>query len=276
MSGIDVSGSRRQALRSTAERDRHARPARAAPARKPSTSTAAGILLRGTAGGSVTGITARGAQNGIGLVEASGAYMADNDLSGNSGWAVHLFRSTHNTIVRNQAVRTRRCPMPEADCGAAAVLRARGQRLQHHRRQRSHRLEHRRAADRPGAADPALGRATWSTATTPRSPRWPRSRPGAPGASPSSRTGPTARPPDSSSSGSAAGIDPRQHRDRRPAGRHRGHARRRHRPRGQRAARRPGGHPDHDAGYRAAAEPRVPDRRQHAGRRGARGSCCRA
>jgi parallel beta-helix repeat protein len=79
-------------------------------------------MLRGTVGASVTGITAHGAQNGIGLVDASGSYVADNDLADNSGWAIHLFRSSHNTILRNDASRTRRCPTPDTDCSAAAVL----------------------------------------------------------------------------------------------------------------------------------------------------------
>ena len=121
LGGIDVSGSRRQALRSTAERtdtsDRldHAHP-------EVFGQYGGGILLRGTTGTSVTGIIAHGAQNGIGLVETSATYVADNDLSDNSGWAIHLFRSSHNTLVRNRASRTRRCPAPGGGCGAAAVL----------------------------------------------------------------------------------------------------------------------------------------------------------
>jgi parallel beta-helix repeat protein len=121
ISGIDVSGSRRQALHSTEELtdslDRLDATHGEAIERY-----GGGALFRGTTGGSITAITARGAQNGVGLVDATGAYVADNDVSDNSGWGVHLFRSTHNTIVRNQASRTRRCPMSEADCGAAAVL----------------------------------------------------------------------------------------------------------------------------------------------------------
>ena len=121
LSGIDVSGSRRQLLRSTAERtDTADRLDSAHP--EVFDSYGGGILLRGTTGASVTGTIAHGAQNGIGLIDASATYVADNDLSDNSGWAVHLFRSSHNTIARNQAARTRRCPAPEADCGAAAIL----------------------------------------------------------------------------------------------------------------------------------------------------------
>jgi len=82
----------------------------------------AGLMLRGTTGASVTGITAHGTQNGIGLVEASASYVADNDLADNSGWAIHLFRSSHNSILRNDASRTRRCPTPGTDCSAAAIL----------------------------------------------------------------------------------------------------------------------------------------------------------
>ena len=83
-----------------------------------------GILLQGTVAASVTGITARGAQNGIGLVDARESYVADNDVSSNDGWAIHLWRSTANTITRNRASGTRRCEsqVPAADCGAAALL----------------------------------------------------------------------------------------------------------------------------------------------------------
>lgn len=121
LSGIDVSGSRRQALRSTAERtDTADRLDLARPA--VFERYGAGILLRGTDGASVTGVIAHGGQNGIGLVEARGTYVADNELSGNTGWAIHLYRSSRNIVVRNQADRTRRCPAPGADCGAAAIL----------------------------------------------------------------------------------------------------------------------------------------------------------
>jgi parallel beta-helix repeat protein len=120
LSGIDVSGSRRQTLRST--------DARADAADRldvtglgASDGYGAGVLLRGTAAATVTGVIAHAAQNGIALVDATGSYVAGNDLSGNSGWAVHLFRSSHNTILRNDASRTRRCPAP-TDCGAAAIL----------------------------------------------------------------------------------------------------------------------------------------------------------
>jgi parallel beta-helix repeat protein len=121
LAGIDVSGSRRQELRSTAERTDSAD--RLDPAHLEALDQyGGGVLLRGTIGASVTGISAHAGQTGIGLVDASESYVADNDVSDNSGWAVHLFRSSHNSVLRNQAARTLRCPAPLADCGAAAVL----------------------------------------------------------------------------------------------------------------------------------------------------------
>lgn len=120
LSGIDVSGSRRQRLRSTEQRSDSADRLDVATL-DASDQYGGGVLLRGTVAATVSGVVAHGAQNGIGLVDATESYVADNDLSGNSGWAVHLFRSSHNTIVRNDASRTRRCPATN-DCGAVAVL----------------------------------------------------------------------------------------------------------------------------------------------------------
>ena len=123
LSGMDVSGSRRQTLRSTAERpDSADRLELARPA--VFEQYGGGILLSGTVGASVTGIIAHEAQNGIGLVDATGSYVVDNELADNTGWAVHLFRSSHNIVARNQASRTGRCP--GADCGAAAILVSEG------------------------------------------------------------------------------------------------------------------------------------------------------
>ena len=122
LSGIDLSGSRRPVLRSTPERARPRRTGSTPPGRKRSASTAAACCCRARWAPSVTGITAHGAQNGIGLVDANGSYVADNDLAGNTGWAVHLLRSSHNMHrpqpgVADPPVRSR-----APDCGAAAVL----------------------------------------------------------------------------------------------------------------------------------------------------------
>ncbi|HUR93519.1 MAG TPA: NosD domain-containing protein [Gemmatimonadales bacterium] len=121
VSGIDVSDTRRQPLRSTPERIDTLDRLDVARLERVS-QYGGGVLLRGTIGVSVTGVIARGGQNGIGLVDASSSYVADNSLTDNSGWALHLFHSSHNTILRNDASRTRRCIAEGADCGAAAIL----------------------------------------------------------------------------------------------------------------------------------------------------------
>ncbi len=123
VSGADLSGSRNQGVRST--------PAKPDSSdllnlMHPETFERYGgaVLLRRTTGTSITGVTARGAQNGIALIETRDSYIADNDLATNNGWGIHLWRSSRNVIVRNRIDHTRRCEaqVPAADCGAAAVL----------------------------------------------------------------------------------------------------------------------------------------------------------
>jgi parallel beta-helix repeat protein len=123
VTGVTLSGSRNLEVRST--------PARPDSAdrldivrRDVFDAYGGGVLLQNTEGASVTGVTARGAQNGIALVEVRSSYVADNDVTSNSGWGIHLWRSAGNVIARNRANRTRRCEaqVPAADCGAAALL----------------------------------------------------------------------------------------------------------------------------------------------------------
>lgn len=123
ITGTDVSGSRSQKVRST--------PARPDTADRlnlvlPDTFVpyGGGILLQQTENATITGITARGAQNGIALLEVRDSYIADNDVATNNGWGIHLWRSSRNIMARNRADHTRRCEsqVPAADCGAAAVL----------------------------------------------------------------------------------------------------------------------------------------------------------
>ncbi|HEU4763215.1 MAG TPA: NosD domain-containing protein [Gemmatimonadales bacterium] len=123
VTGMDVSGSRAQPLQST--------PIQYAESDwldifDPDTfeTYGGGVYLRHTDGASVTGVTAHGAQNGIGLFEATGTYVADNDVSGNSGWGIHLWRSSHNVIVRNVASRNVRCESAaySRGCDSAALL----------------------------------------------------------------------------------------------------------------------------------------------------------
>lgn len=120
---VDVSGSRSQALRSTPERyDEadwldifHADTAEL---------YGGGVLLKGTNGATVTGVSAKHAQNGIGLIEARGTYVADNDVSENSGWGIHLWKSSQNVLVRNQAHHNVRCESPvyRRGCDSAGIL----------------------------------------------------------------------------------------------------------------------------------------------------------
>lgn len=123
VSGVDLSGSRAQALRSTPERFDEADWL---DIFHPDTfeSYGAGLYLKRTRGVSVTGVIARGSQNGIGLHESREAWIADNDLSGNSGWGIQLWRSSRNTIVRNKADHNVRCESRayRRGCDSAALL----------------------------------------------------------------------------------------------------------------------------------------------------------
>lgn len=121
VTGVNLSGSRSEALRSTSARPDTAD--RLDPYRLPAFSEAgAGLVLLRTSGATVTGVTARAAQNGIGLVESRDSYLADNDLAGNSAWGISLWRSSRNTVTRNLVHNTVRCVPPSVDCGAAAIL----------------------------------------------------------------------------------------------------------------------------------------------------------
>lgn len=119
----DVSGSRAQALRSTPTTYDEGdwldifRPDTFAQ-------YGSGIQLRRTVGAEVRGVTAREAQNGIGLFEARGSHIVDNDVSHNSGWGIHLWRSAQNVIVRNQAHHNVRCESEHyrRGCDSAGIL----------------------------------------------------------------------------------------------------------------------------------------------------------
>jgi parallel beta-helix repeat protein len=121
VSGVDLSRSRSAALRSTAAQPDTAD--RLDPFRLAAfTESGAGLVLLRTIGAVVTGVTARAAQNGIGLVEARESYLADNDVAGNTGWGISLWRASRNVLVRNRVHRTVRCAPPTVDCAAAAIL----------------------------------------------------------------------------------------------------------------------------------------------------------
>jgi parallel beta-helix repeat protein len=118
--GIDASGSRAQRLASTSER---ADTSDRLDVDHLATIDAygSGVLLKGTVGASVTGVISRGAQNGISLLDSRDSYISDNDVSGNTGWAIQLWHSSHNAIIRNNATLTRRCEQ-RGGCDAASVL----------------------------------------------------------------------------------------------------------------------------------------------------------
>lgn len=121
ISGTDLTGSRSEALRSTAAQPDTAD--RLDPLRLAAfIESGSGIVLVRTVGASVTGVTARTGQNGIGLIHARESYLADNELTGNSGWGISLWRSSRNVVVRNRVHHTVRCAPPGVDCAAAAIL----------------------------------------------------------------------------------------------------------------------------------------------------------
>lgn len=119
----DVSGSRAQRLRSDStifdERDW-------LDIFRPDTFNlyGGGLLLMGTTDAVVQHVTARGAQNGIGLMHARGTIVRHNDVSGNSGWGIHLWHSAHNIIADNAAHHNVRCEAPSyrRGCDSAALL----------------------------------------------------------------------------------------------------------------------------------------------------------
>jgi len=120
---VDVSGSRAQALRSTP--DRYDEGDWLDIFRADSAEAyGGGILLKNTNGATVVGNSARHAQNGIGLIDARASYVADNDVSENSGWGVHLWASAQNVVVRNKAHHNVRCESPayRRGCDSAGIL----------------------------------------------------------------------------------------------------------------------------------------------------------
>ncbi|NNG16430.1 MAG: hypothetical protein HKM89_08115 [Gemmatimonadales bacterium] len=123
ITNLELSGSRSQELQSTPDRFDEAdwldifRP-------DSFEQYGGGLLLKDVDGASVTGVTAQQAQNGIGLMDARRVYLADNEVSHNSGWGIHLWRSSHNVIVRNQAHHNARCESPSYSrgCDSAGIL----------------------------------------------------------------------------------------------------------------------------------------------------------
>jgi len=120
---VDVSGSRAQRLLSTPEMFNEGDWL---DIFRPDTfeQYGGGVYVRNAEDVSITGVTARHAQNGIGLAAVRRAYVADNDVSANSGWGIHLWRASHNTIIRNRADSNVRCEGTayRRGCDSAALL----------------------------------------------------------------------------------------------------------------------------------------------------------
>ena len=123
VTGMTLSGSRSQALRSTPERYSEADWL---DIFHPDTfeTYGAGLYLKNADGITVQGITARDAQNGIMLSSVRRSQLLDNDVSDNSGWGISLWRSSRNALLRNRATHNVRCESEaySKGCDSAALL----------------------------------------------------------------------------------------------------------------------------------------------------------
>lgn len=83
-----------------------------------------GLVLLDTDRAAVSGVRANGAQNGIALIRSQRATIAENDVSGNTGWGISLYASSGNTIQKNVAHSNVRCEAPtwSRGCDSAALL----------------------------------------------------------------------------------------------------------------------------------------------------------
>ncbi len=123
VTGMTLSGSRTQVLRSTPERYEQAdwldifRP-------DSFESYGAGLYIKNAEGITVQGVTARDAQNGIMLSSVRRSQLVDNDVSDNSGWGISLWRSSRNALLRNRAAHNVRCESDSYShgCDSAALL----------------------------------------------------------------------------------------------------------------------------------------------------------
>ncbi|HVX89983.1 MAG TPA: NosD domain-containing protein, partial [Gemmatimonadales bacterium] len=83
-----------------------------------------GLVLLDADRATVLRVHANGAQNGIALIRTTRSWLAENDVSGNSGWGISLWNSSGNTIQRNLAHHNVRCEAPtwSRGCDSAALL----------------------------------------------------------------------------------------------------------------------------------------------------------
>jgi parallel beta-helix repeat protein len=123
VTGMTLSGSRTQSLRSTPERYAEADWL---DIFHPDTfeTYGAGLYLKNADGITVQGVTAKDAQNGIMLSSVRRSQLLDNDVSDNSGRGISLWRSSRNALLRNRAVHNVRCESESYSqgCDSAALL----------------------------------------------------------------------------------------------------------------------------------------------------------
>ena len=123
VTGMTLSGSRTQTLRSTP--DRYAE-ADWLDIFHPDTfeTYGAGLYIKNAEGITVQGVTAQDAQNGIMLSSVRRSQLLDNDVSDNSGWGMSLWRSSRNALLRNRATHNVRCESDSYSrgCDSAALL----------------------------------------------------------------------------------------------------------------------------------------------------------
>ena len=123
VTGMTLSGSRTQSLRSTPERYSEADWL---DIFHPDTfeTYGAGLYLKNAEGITVQGVTAKDAQNGIMLSSVRRSQLLDNDVSDNNGWGISLWRSSRNALLRNRATHNVRCESESYSkgCDSAALL----------------------------------------------------------------------------------------------------------------------------------------------------------
>ena len=123
VTGMTLSGSRMQALRSTPDRYSEADWL---DIFHPDTfeTYGAGLYLKNAEGITVQGVVAKDAQNGIMLSSVRRSQLLDNDVSDNSGWGISLWRSSRNALLRNRATHNVRCESDSYSrgCDSAALL----------------------------------------------------------------------------------------------------------------------------------------------------------
>jgi parallel beta-helix repeat protein len=123
VTGMTLSGSRMQVLRSTPERYAEADWL---DIFHPDTfeTYGAGLYVKNADGVTVQGVTAKDAQNGIMLSSVRRSQLLDNDVSDNSGWGISLWRSSRNALLRNRAMHNVRCESESYSrgCDSAALL----------------------------------------------------------------------------------------------------------------------------------------------------------